>query len=320
MNILITGGTGFVGRNLTRQLASDGYRVFILSRKDTFLETFRSVGCVVLTGDILDRNTVEAAVSATRPDIVVHMAALTPVRESWRSPREFMEVNYLGTINVAEAVKSSGRGATLIHYSTPEVLKPVDSLVELGEDAEAYPTSPYAASKLAAEAYVRYSGVDHVVLRPANTYDRSAAAQVEESRGYFVEKAIIGVLTSDRVDFDGSPQSVRTWMHVSDHVSAVKTIVDRADKYVGRVVHIAPPDSTASCLHIYTTIVEEAMKMGLIDRPPYSTWMNRPRPYDPQYLAVKGSNIPGWSPMSLREGLVKAIRNWAEALGVAPEI
>jgi len=313
----VTGGTGFIGRNLIPLLIKSGHEVVLLARSDRFLETFSVDGVATVSGDLLDRGSLEAAVSLTRPDAILHMAAVTPVRESWRDPRAFMETNYFGTINLVESVKRAQPSAIFIHYSTPEVLRPAESLRELGEGSDTYPTSPYAASKLAAESYVRYSGLRSVVLRPANTYDRSSVAGVEEARGYFVEKAIIGVLTSDKVEFDGSSQSVRTWMHVSDHVKATSIIVNEADRYVGRIVHIAPPNSTASCLSVYTAIVEKALEEGLINRVPRSTWLNRPRPFDPQYLAVRGSPINGWSPMSLEEGLRAAVKNWARVLGVA---
>jgi dTDP-D-glucose 4,6-dehydratase len=109
-------------------------------------------------------------------------------------------------------------------------------------------------------------------------------------------------------------------MHVSDHVKAVRIIVKKFDSYVGRIVHIAPKNSTASCLDVYKIIADEMMDMGFIDKYPNVTWGNNPRPYDPPVIAVKGSNIPGWSPMSLREGLRRAIINWSKVIKNAKKV
>jgi len=343
LNLLVTGGTGFIGRNLLLELGRSrpDIRVFCLTRRDRFSRDFshflRLEGLdklvVPVSGDLTDRRSLAKAIARSKPDLVLHMAALTPVRNSWRMQEEYMRVNYFGTVNLVNAMRQS-KETRLVYYSTMEVLKPFSDMEAFREapeepvDFPVYPTSPYAASKLAAEAYVRtQSDVESVVVRPCNTFDRSIMGLNPESMGYFVEKAVIYLVTRREPRFDGSPNSVRTWMHVRDHVEALKTILSMDLKH-GQLFHIAPRDSTMSCgelfkliVNTYAGLVEElrgpansgnsnSRLENLRDYLDKAVWNLNPRPYDPPVLAMKGGNVPGWRPEDIRIRIANTIGNW----------
>ncbi|MEM1944139.1 MAG: NAD(P)-dependent oxidoreductase [Nitrososphaerota archaeon] len=319
MRAFITGGTGFIGRNLIKLLAEDGWEIHILTKSDQFSAAPLAEHVNIVSGDVLHPSEWEGRLAEIRPDLVIHMAALTPVRYSWERWREYMEVNYFGTVNLIQSLRSINPAPTAIIYSTPEVLSGrhrVDSLMD--EWALTYPNSPYGISKLAAEAYAASQPwVKCIIVRPANTYDRSVLANMEEAKGYFVEKAIIGVLTGSRIDFDGPQDRIRTWMHISDHVSAIQLLADRVKSRAdfpekNTIYHIAPPNTTASCREIVNMIQE------IVGRRVKTTWNNNPRPYDPFSLAISGSkfmrHFPAWRPLTLRQGLELAISNWRRVI------
>jgi dihydroflavonol-4-reductase len=103
-NILVTGGTGFIGSNLTQKLLAEGYNVRILRRQDSNLSGINGIDVEHRIGDVQDKNSVRKAMQGC--DTVFHTAATVSF---WRKKRDLMyEVNVLGTRNVAEAALESG--------------------------------------------------------------------------------------------------------------------------------------------------------------------------------------------------------------------
>jgi len=143
--VLVTGPDGFVGRHLRNELG----HAFVPHERD-----------------VLDGSSLSAAVRETQPSAVVHLAALSSVAGSWSDVAEVWRVNVLGTVNVAEAVRSEAPGARLLFVSSGEVYgRPAH--VPTVENAPVAPISPYGASKAAAELAVRQVAreVDVVVAR-----------------------------------------------------------------------------------------------------------------------------------------------------------
>src|SRR4051812_25789491 len=117
---------------------------------------------VPFEGDVLDAGAVRDAVRATKPDALVHLAALSSVGGSFGNAAEVWRTNVLGTVNVVEALKAEAPGARLLFASSGDVYGRAE-VVPTPEDARVAPTSPYGASKAAAE--LACAGVDAVVAR-----------------------------------------------------------------------------------------------------------------------------------------------------------
>lgn len=145
--MLVTGGHGFAGRHLRAEL---GERV------------------VAPEVDVTDGHATAEAVRASRPDAVVHLAALSGVAQSWSEQATAWHVNAVGTVNVLHAVRVESPAARVLVVSTGEVYGRAER-VPTPEDAPVAPLSPYAASKAAAEiaaSQAGATGLDVVVARP----------------------------------------------------------------------------------------------------------------------------------------------------------
>ncbi|MEM3386090.1 MAG: NAD-dependent epimerase/dehydratase family protein [Nitrososphaerales archaeon] len=169
MKVLVTGGCGFIGSHLVRSLIERGYNVIIF---DNFSHAscLGVDGATLIKGDVRFKPALENALNGV--DAVYHLAALTDVRESVRKPLLYHKVNSDGTLNVLECCRRVGV-KNLIYTSSCAVYgEPVK--LPIDEEHPLKPLSPYAASKLCAEAFCRsYAScydVNVTVFRLFNVY------------------------------------------------------------------------------------------------------------------------------------------------------
>lgn len=150
MNIVVTGGAGFVGANLCRALSGAGHRVTAFDDLSSGASSnLDGIDAELVVGTILDPRAIRAVVSEA--DSIVHLAARPSVPRSIADPVQTHLVNVTGTVNVLEAVRADGprqvitAGSSSVYGANPTLPKHVGLAPR--------PVSPYAASKLAAEAY-----------------------------------------------------------------------------------------------------------------------------------------------------------------------
>jgi len=176
MNVLVTGGAGFIGRWLVKRLLSEGYQVTALDDLSNGqlvnIEEFRTAPhFTFIQGDVKDITLLET-VFKEGFDLVYHLAASINVQDSIDDPRTTFDNDVIGTFNVLEQCRKTG--ARMLFMSTCMVYD--RSLDESGinETHHVKPASPYAASKLAGEAltlsYYHAYGLPTIVVRPFNTY------------------------------------------------------------------------------------------------------------------------------------------------------
>jgi len=138
-DVLIVGGTGFVGRHLARQL-SDRYDVRATGREQ----------------DIRDKGRMAALLAGMRPRFVVNLAAITTVRETIAAPRATYEVVFLGLLNLLEAMNEAGFDGRFLQVSSSEIYGHPHAVdMPLAEGSPVRPMSPYAVAKAAAELLCR---------------------------------------------------------------------------------------------------------------------------------------------------------------------
>lgn len=196
MRALITGGKGFVGQWLAAHLKDCGDEVAVID-----LET-----------DVADGAAVRRVMDDVVPDTVYHLAAMTHVGESWEHPSQVLRVNVLGTAEVLAAARTVAHNPRILVVSSAEVYGVVSpQQLPLDEATPTAPASPYAASKLAAEAVAlqAWRGYDQpvIVVRPfnhigpgqsPNFFVPAMAKRIVEARRSGESSLRVGTLTTRR--------------------------------------------------------------------------------------------------------------------------
>lgn len=224
MRYLVTGGFGFIGSAVIRQLRAAGHTVFNLDKTTYAANPDAIAECKVETVQacITDRHAVTELFSRARPDAVIHLAAETHVDRSIDGPSAFMTTNVDGTFCLLEAALTQWRatGASdtfrFVHVSTDEVFG------DLGPDDPPFnahtpyhPSSPYSASKAAsdhlARSWQRTYGLPTVVTNCSNNYGPWQHA--EKLIPTVIRKAMLGA----PIPIYGDGSNVRDWLYVEDH-------------------------------------------------------------------------------------------------------
>ncbi len=299
-NVFLTGVTGFIGSHLADALNSKGYTVYALVRHNA---NPVSVPCYikVITGDLLDIHSLNYAIRLSQPEIVIHTAALTPVRECFNNPFGFTQINFLGTMNMVHASLKNSILNNFIYASTAEIYTPnPGNIIETDEQTG---STPYGISKLAADLYVRMAGncygLPYVILRPTNTYGRKTEC------GYFIEKVITTMLTKDSLLLNGSPEVIRDFMYVDDHVNAYLSIINSS--VTNEIFNFSPMLGLTldKVIEVATQTLNWKGKVN---------YNSNPRPYDPPSLICdsnKAHKTLNWIPkVTLSEGLMKVADYW----------
>ena len=233
VDVLVTGGAGFIGGHLVRALVKAGYSVRVLDNLST--GSLDNIGDLIssvefVKGDVRDFNVVKEA--ARGVDAVVHLAALVDVAESFEKPDLYFEVNVKGTYNVVRAC----RGVRVLVYASSCAVYGEPSRVPTPEDHPTSPNSPYALSKVYGEALVEAlaekRGYRPVVLRFFNVYGPG------QSRAYagVVLEFVKRVSRGEPPVIYGDGSQTRDFIHVRDAVKAVlKALVNEGAKGVFNV-------------------------------------------------------------------------------------
>lgn len=225
MKICITGGAGFIGSEMVRQLVRTGHQVYVIDSLTYAgnLKTLSSIEDRIQFSriDIRDGSKIKRYLSEVQVDAVVNFAAETHVDNSIQSPGVFLETNILGTFNLLEA--SRVEGFRFLQVSTDEVYGSIRE-GEFSEDAKLDPSSPYSASKASAEmimqSYIKTYSVEALGVRCSNNY------------GYFqhpeklIPAFIKRMLEGKRLPVYGTGENVREWIHVSDSVAGITKVLE----------------------------------------------------------------------------------------------
>lgn len=242
--ILITGGCGFVGVNLVRELLFDGgYEVTLLDdlsnavlgnvaavRREVEARKLKSLSSPrLLVGDIRDRAFCEEALKGH--DAVIHLAAYTRVVESLENPSLCFDVNIQGTINLLESCRR--RGIRRFIFASSNAASG-DQGVDGSEAISPRPLSPYGAAKLTGEAlcsaYCRSFGMDTVALRFTNAYGRYC-----ERKSSVVAKFMRDLLAGKPLTIYGDGRQTRDFIHVSDLCRAICISLATAESSAGGI-------------------------------------------------------------------------------------
>jgi CDP-paratose 2-epimerase len=279
----ITGGAGFIGSNYVCRLLERGEKVTIydnLSRPGAarnlawLQETFGGKAFQLVTGDVRDAELLTS--SSREADIIVHLAGQVAVTTSVTHPREDFEINALGTFNVVEAARLSGRKPAVLYASTNKVYGGMEDVrvVERGTrwEYETLPMgcpetqpldfhSPYGCSKGSGDQYVRdYARIydlPTVVLRQSCIYGPRQFGV--EDQGW-VAWMIIAALTDRPLTIYGDGKQIRDVLHVSDLLDAYDAAIARLDHVKGQVYNLGGgPGNTMSIWTEFGPLLEKLL-------------------------------------------------------------
>jgi len=239
MNILVTGGCGFIGSNFVRQLLkSGGGRVVNLDKLTyagnpaNLADVANDPGYVFVHGDIGDGPLVSRLLPEYDIGQVVNFAAETHVDRSIDSPEPFVQTNVVGTLRLLNAARLHWSGLKgpekdsfrFLHVSTDEVygsLGPCDA--SFTEETPFAPNSPYAASKAASDHLVRsYQHTYGLPTLTTNCSNNYGAFQFPEKLFPLV---ILNALEGKPLPIYGDGQQVRDWLYVGDHCTAISAVL-----------------------------------------------------------------------------------------------
>lgn len=264
IDYLITGGAGFIGSALIRRLLREGNVRVINLDKLTHAghpgnvphqpdDRYRFIrGCVT------DRELVRQILADHQPDAVLHLAAESHVDRSIDAPNDCLQTNVVGTVNLLDEtarwwrkLPSTDRDRfRFLQVSTDEVYGSRDANAAC-EDAAQNPNSPYAASKSAADNFVRAYhqtyGVPTLTTLGSNTY---GPHQYPEK---LIPLMILRAIQGQPLPVYGNGQQIRDWLHVDDHVDALLRVLSRG--HVGHRYNIAGGQSHSN-LHVIETICD----------------------------------------------------------------
>jgi CDP-paratose 2-epimerase len=341
MHALVTGGAGFIGSNLSTRLLKQGYDVTVfdnlsragVKRNVEWLSRLGSTRLKVIVADIRDSKAVADAVVGQA--VVFHLAGQVAVTTSVLEPREDLEINLLGTLNVLEAIRalSGDSRPSLIFTSTNKVYGRMENLAVIerrlryeyaqlaGGIGESQPVdfhSPYGCSKGAADQYVRdYAriyGLRTVVYRMSCIYGPRQFGT--EDQGW-VAHFLISALLGRPIRVYGNGKQVRDILFIEDLLDAFFAAVEHMDTAAGKVFNIGGgPGNAISLLQLLDWLDQNSP--GAVSRA-FSEW----RPGDqPVYISdiTQAQRMLGWNPrVTVGEGLDKlwkwigAHREWFSA-------
>lgn len=306
MNVLITGGLGFIGSNLIRHLmwkhqdfrvvnldcASYGSNHYNLRDLETN-ERYRFVN-----GDIRDQNLMKSLIGEV--DTVINLAAETHVDRSISNPWPFFRSNTEGVLVILEAIRSAGREIQFLQVGTDEVYSDI-SEGSYREEDRLKPSSPYSASKAAADlfvsAYNRTYNLDSKITRCTNNF---GPFQFPEK---LIPKTIIRASLNMKVPIYGSGRNVRDWLYVIDHCEAIDTVLQHGKQ--GEIYNISGGNEV-------TNLELAGMILKIMGKPGSLIEFVEDRPGHDLRYSVDSSKIRklGWKPKHVFEETLMETVNW----------
>ena len=306
-SVLVTGAGGFIGSHLTERMVELGANVKAFVRYNSrndwgLLELLpkEKLGKIeVIMGDLKDADAIRHAAKGV--DIIFHLGSLIAIPYSYLHPRETIETNIFGALNILTAAKENSI-EKLIHTSTSEVYGTAQ-YVPIDENHPLQGQSPYSASKIGAdkiaESFYRSFDVPIAIIRPFNTYGPRQSARA------VIPTTITQALTSEKI-FLGSLHPTRDYTYVGDVVEAFVKVAE-SPKSVGEVINIGS-NFEISIGDLANKIISLAGKNAEI-----VTDTSRVRPQDSEVERLwcdntKAKRLLGWEPkISLGDGLEKTI-------------
>jgi dTDP-glucose 4,6-dehydratase len=326
MNLLVTGGAGFIGSALVRYVISNTTDSVVNVDKLTYAGNLESLTEVAQSErysfervDICDRGELERVFTDYQPDAVMHLAAESHVDRSIDGPAEFIQTNILGTYTLLEVARAywNGLGPSrrdafrLHHISTDEVYGDLEGPEGLFTEQTAYaPSSPYSASKASSDhlvrAWQRTYGLPVLLTNCSNNYGPY----------HFPEKLIplmiLNALEGKPLPVYGKGEQIRDWLYVEDHARALYKVL--TEGRVGETYNIGGHNEMQN-IEVVRSICEVLDELVPSHLTPRSTLITHvpDRPGHDLRYAIDASKIErelGWRPKEKFESGIRKTVQW----------
>lgn len=311
MKVFVTGGAGFIGSCFVRLAITERWFDVVNFDKLTYAGNLDNIASVAddpaytfIRGDIADPAAVNAAISETKPDAVVHFAAESHVDRSILSPEPVFQTNLRGTFTLLEAARMN-QISRFLHVSTDEVYGSIPPPAEADENFPLRPSSPYSASKagsdLLALSYFTTYKMPVLVTRASNNY---GPYQFPEK---LIPLMISNALDNQPLPVYGDGMQVRDWLFVEDHCRGLLSVLKNGKD--GDVYNIGGNRSLPN-LEVVGRILKatgrpESLIRYVTDRPGH----------DVRYALSSEhiQKVTGWTPqVTFEDGLHKTVEWYKE--------
>jgi len=321
-NILITGGCGFIGANFIHFLVQDSLFDGKVINVDALtyagnLESLKDLGdqypdqYTFVHGDICDIPHMAEVFKTYEIDTVCHFAAESHVDRSILTPSAFIKTNIEGTFNLLEQAKQKGNKFSLFHHiSTDEVFGALGEKGYFREDTAYNPSSPYSASKAASDhlvrAYHKTYGLPVTITNCSNNY---GPYQFPEK---LIPLMINNALEDTSLPIYGDGRNVRDWLYVTDHCSAVWTVMREGVRGETYTIGGASEKNNLDVVSTICDILDEIQPSKKIKKRSELITFVEDRPGHDLRYAIDFSKIKrelGWEPKdSFESGIRKTIQ------------
>jgi dTDP-glucose 4,6-dehydratase len=274
VKLLVTGGAGFIGSAFVRYILSESTATSVVTLdKLTYAGNLENLASVLedrryrfVHGDICDRATVASILQEGDIDAIVHFAAESHVDRSILSPDDFVETNIRGTATLLDAARQA-KTERFVLVSTDEVYGDIEAPLEADETFSLKPSSPYAASKAAADllalSYFRTFRLPVLITRASNNY---GPYQFPEK---LIPLMISNALEGAPLPVYGDGLQIRDWLYVDDHCRGIHAVLQRGRE--GEVYNIggncALPNREVITRVLQIVGAPETLMQTVADRP-----------------------------------------------------
>jgi dTDP-glucose 4,6-dehydratase len=328
MRVLVTGGAGFIGSAVCRQLVTQHGASVVNVDKLTYAANLASLASIDgLSGyifeqcDICDRDGIDLILAGYEPDSIIHLAAESHVDRSITGSAAFINTNIVGTFALLEAAKayydrlSSWRRERFrfVHVSTDEVYGSLDADGRFSEETAYRPSSPYSASKAAsdhlAHAWFTTYGLPVIVSNCSNNY---GPFQFPEK---LIPLTILNAVEGKPLPVYGTGTNVRDWLHVDDHAAGLISLLRQGTP--GEKYNFGG-DSERANIDVVTQIcdVVDRIYPGEESRRSLITFVSDRPGHDIRYAidASKAHRELGWRPTrTFEQGLAETVAWYLES-------
>lgn len=261
MRVLITGGCGFLGSNIAKQILDDGFQLYIfdnLSRLGSSknLEWLKGIKDFnYIDGDVRDFDETQKAINEIKPDVIFHLAGQVAMTTSIKDPKLDFEINALGSLNLLESIRKANLNPFIIYSSTNKVYGDLEQFKY--EESETRYTcidykngfdenvpldfhSPYGVSKGCADQYfldyARIFNIKTVVFRHSSMYGGRQFSTYDQGWiGWFISEAL---KNTNPIRISGNGKQVRDLLHGNDMVNLYLNAINYKDELSGKAFNI----------------------------------------------------------------------------------